>query len=244
MRSRSCASRSKGERKVTRSGTGPSVASGCASSRPRSSRTPMARKRFSSISRSAFGHGDRLGLGVPPLGEVPDALLALPADDRDLAARREALEHEAHLPRAPPAMALAAVAGRVLDLAREEGAALAELLQDVAPEGGVLLEPGDDPQVERAVAAAHPRLEERQVLDRVDERVPLDELPLLPEQPVELRGVERSRACSRGRGAAAARRPRSDRAGGNRAAGRWRARRARFRRAPARGSRSAAPPRP
>src|SRR5207248_6816938 len=135
-------------------------------------------------------HGHGLGLWVPPLGEVPEPLLALPADDRDLAARREAFEHEAHLPRAPPAMALAAVAGRVLDLAREEGPALAELLQHVAAEGGVLLEPGDDPQVERAVAAAHQRLEQRQVLDRVDERVPLDELPLLPAQAVQLGGAE------------------------------------------------------
>ena len=36
---------------------------------------------------------------------------------------------------------------------------------------------------------ADPGAHERQVLDRVDERVPLEERPLLPEQPVELRAV-------------------------------------------------------
>ena len=88
-------------------------------------------------------------------------------------------------------MAFAAVAGSVLDLAREERAALAELLQDVAAEGGVLLEERDQSEVERPVAAAHQRLEDRQVLARVDEGAPLDQLPLLPEEALELRGVER-----------------------------------------------------
>jgi hypothetical protein len=48
-----------------------------------------------------------------------------------------------------------------------------------------------DPPVEGPVAAAHERPEQRQILDRVEEGVPLDELPLLPEQAVELGRVER-----------------------------------------------------
>src|SRR5207253_2705714 len=54
-----------------------------------------------------------LGLGVPALGEIPDALLALSADDRDLAASGEELQHQAHLALAPPAVVLTPVAGRI-----------------------------------------------------------------------------------------------------------------------------------
>ena len=137
-----------------------------------------------------LGERQRLGLGVPALGEIPDALLAAPPDDGDLAARAEAVEHQAHLPLAPPAVAFAPVGRRVLDLARQQRAALAELLQDVAAVGRVLLEPGDDPPVEWPVAAAHERLEDGQVLDREDERVPLHELSLLPQEAFELGGLE------------------------------------------------------
>ncbi len=76
----------------------------------------------------------RLGLGIPALGEIPEALLAAPPDDGHLAARGEELEHQAHLPLAPPAVVLAPVAGRVFDLAGQQRAALAQLLQDVAAE--------------------------------------------------------------------------------------------------------------
>ena len=99
------------------------------------------------------------------------------------------------MPLAPPAVVLAAVAGRILDLAREERPALAQLLQDVAAEGGTRLDPLDDPAVEWPVAPPHERLQHRQVLARVEEGAPLDELPLLPEQPVELGGVERAEAA-------------------------------------------------
>ena len=132
-------------------------------------------------------------------------------------------EHQTHLPLPPPAVVLALVAGCVLDLAREQRAALAKLLQDVAAERGARLQPGDDPPVDRAIAAAHERLEDRQVLDRIEEGVPLDELPLLPEQAVELGACRTARAGSRERDAAAARPPRSGRAGGSRAGARSRA---------------------
>src|SRR5207248_5914070 len=100
-------------------------------------------------------------------------------------------EHQSHLPLAPPAMGLAAHALVVRDLAGEKRATLLELAQHVAAERRVLLQVGDQPAVERPVPAAHARLEEGQVLGRPDERVPFDELPLLPEQAVELRRVER-----------------------------------------------------
>src|SRR5262249_26927544 len=123
-------------------------------------------------------------------GQIPDALLAVPPDDRNLAARGEDLEHQAHLPLAPPAVVLATVARRVLDLAGEEGPVFAEFLQHVAAERRALLQPGDQAAIVRPVAAAHERLEDGQVLARVEVCVPLDELPLLPEQTVELRRVE------------------------------------------------------
>ena len=41
----------------------------------------------------------------------------------------------------------------------------------------------------RAAEVADPGANERQVLERVDERVPLEERALLPQQPVELRAV-------------------------------------------------------
>src|SRR5581483_12238202 len=51
--------------------------------------------------------GELLRLGEPALGKIPDALLAAATDDRHLAAGAHALEHQAHLARAPPAVVLA-----------------------------------------------------------------------------------------------------------------------------------------
>ena len=65
--------------------------------------------------------------------------------------------------------------------------------EDVAPEGAVLGQELAHPalalRVPRAAEVPDPRAHERQVLDRVDERVPLEERALLPEQPVELGAV-------------------------------------------------------
>src|SRR5215831_12060594 len=84
---------------------------------------------------------ERLGLGIPPLAEIPDALLAAPTYDGDLALGREDFEHQPHLALTPPAVVLAPMAGCVLDLAREQRAAFAKLAQNVAAKSGVLLEP-------------------------------------------------------------------------------------------------------
>ena len=64
--------------------------------------------------RLAQGH--RLGLGVPALAEVPEALLALTADDRHVTADAEDLQHQAGAARAPPAVP-AVPAHRVLEVA-------------------------------------------------------------------------------------------------------------------------------
>ena len=100
-RSRSWMSRSNGERNVTRSGIGPSLASGCASRRPRSSRTPSARKRFSLVQRDAPSARAASRSRGTSARRDPTALLAVAADDGDLAARAEELEHQAHLPLRP-----------------------------------------------------------------------------------------------------------------------------------------------
>src|SRR5581483_5467768 len=92
---------------------------------------------------------DALRLGVPALGEIPDALRPAAADDGDLAARRHALQHQPHLARTPPAVRLPRVPGVVLDLTREQRPAPFERAQDVAAVGGVLLQVGDDAAVER-----------------------------------------------------------------------------------------------
>ena len=165
MRSRSWTSRSNGERNVTRSGIGPSSASGCATSRPRCEPHAERAEALLVVEPPRLRERQRLGLGIPALGEIPDALLALPADDRHLAARGEELEHQAHLALAPPAVVLASVAGRVGDLAREERPALAQLLQDVAAVGGTRLDPLDG-----SGARSHDRRDHHADLPDVDVR--------------------------------------------------------------------------
>src|SRR5438270_11807664 len=83
--------------------------------------------------------------------------------------------------------------GVILQLSPEQRATPLELAEDVAAEARVfpqeLLPPALARRGARPAVAAHARLDERQRLDRPDERVPLEELPLLPEQPVELGGL-------------------------------------------------------
>jgi hypothetical protein len=45
-------------------------------------------------------------------------------------------------------------------------------------------------QSPRPTRLTHPGTDQRQRLDRPDEGIPLDQLPLDPEEPIELRGVE------------------------------------------------------
>jgi hypothetical protein len=99
------------------------------------------------------------------------------------------LEHPGHLrARAPPDGLLVEPSGVVLELARRERAVTLELAQDVAPQAGLLLHelPGPGVPRLRAPRRAHQSFDQRQVLARIDERVPFEELSLIPEQPVEL----------------------------------------------------------
>ncbi|OLE30055.1 MAG: hypothetical protein AUG43_04530 [Actinobacteria bacterium 13_1_20CM_3_68_10] len=84
-------------------------------------------------------------------------------------------------------------AGAVLELATEQRPPVFELTQHVAAKACVPLEEIARPALPgRCVGAAvspHPRADQRQRLDRPDEGVPLEQLPLDPQQPVELAGV-------------------------------------------------------
>src|SRR6266545_4489262 len=155
------------------------------------------------LREQALGLSDRhaLGLGVPARGQVPDSLAVLATDDGNLATPVQGVEHLCHVPVPPPDLgpAVLVTPRSVLELAGEQWAVALELTKDVALEACVLLQELADPAlpvVPRPVTVtAHARTDERQVLDRPDERVPLDELPLLPEQPVELGAVERAEAA-------------------------------------------------
>ena len=151
------------------------------------------------------------------------ALLAAAADDGDLAAGVQHAEHQPHLPLAPPAVRLASGRLVVLDLAREQRAALLELAQHVAAVRGVLL------QVRRSAGgrgggrcaacarggAAGPR--------RARGRRSTRRASAPPRAGGRARpGRSGRRAGSRARGAVAARRSRSGRAAGSRGAGRCR----------------------
>ena len=138
----------------------------------------------------------RLDRRIPALGEIPQSLLSLPPGDRDDAVRLEDLEHQRHLAAPPPAVGLVRSGRRlVLELAREHRPVALELAQDVALEARVRLQELGAPTLVRVLptppATPHARLHERQRLDRPDVRVPLEQLPVDPEQAVELGDVVR-----------------------------------------------------
>src|SRR5262249_16307501 len=116
-------------------------------------------------------------------------------DNGDLAGDVQRLEHASDVPAPVPAVAMTALVDRaVFELPREQRPALLELAQDVAPERGVLLEnltpPPIPPVVFPPALLPDTRPDQRPRLDRVDERVELEQLAFLPEQPVELGPVE------------------------------------------------------
>ena len=176
---------------------------------------------------------------------------------RDLAEAMQDLEHHRHVAVAPPAVrrpsgrpsgrpARARAAGR--SPRAPAGRAPAEL-----PVRGQEFAAAPLPRVLAAVPPRHARRGSPAGLDRPDERVPLEELPLLPQQPVELGRVEAA-AEPAPENEPLRRRDRRDRVELQAAepARRSRARRSRCRRAPGRGrdaprllapAFSAAPPR-
>ena len=134
---------------------------------------------------------DRLRRRIDAIGEIPQALLPGAAGDRDLAAQLKDLEHQPHLARAPPAMRLVVGQQVGLEVPREHRAAPLELAEDVPAEACVRRQEVAHPGVAALrPVTAHPGADERQIVDRPDERVPLEELPLLPDEPVELGDVE------------------------------------------------------
>ena len=83
----------------------------------------------------------------------------------------------------------------MLEIAREHRPVPFELAEHVTPEARVRLEEVPHPRVLAFAPPPRSSADEGQVLDRPDEGVPLEELPLLPEQPVELGGVEGAEAA-------------------------------------------------
>jgi len=83
--------------------------------------------------------------------------------------------------------------GAILEVAGQKRPSLLELAQHIAAERSVrrqeLARPPLALGVPRPAKLAHPRPHERQILDWVDERVPLEERAVFPEQPVELGAV-------------------------------------------------------
>ena len=168
------------------------AASGCAiQSPPRSSRTPSERNRCSAISFSAAGQ--RI-VAVSGYQRSARSQTRWPPRRPTTATSPRAARISSISPilRAPhQSWSSRRIVLVILDLPREQRAARLELAQDMEAEAAVL---PDEPVVgvlPAAVvhAAAHPRPEQRQVLDRVDERTPFDERALLPDQLVQLAGV-------------------------------------------------------
>ena len=121
----------------------------------------------------------RLGITVPTLRDVPQALAAVAADGRDLPARAEELEHSADVAISGPAARRPRHLGAVLELAREHRAVAIELAEHVPLERRVRLQPFPDASLPRRAPsgpALHPREQRRQCLLRIDERDPLVEL--------------------------------------------------------------------
>ena len=135
----------------------------------------------------------RLGLGIPALGEIPQALATAAPGDRDLAVEVHRHQHQPDAPRTPPAMVALGADGQVFEVAGEEWPFGLEPADDVAPERAILGQELAHPPlalvVPRALPVAHPGADEREILDRVDEGVPLEEGALPPEEPVELGAV-------------------------------------------------------
>src|SRR5436309_5749616 len=90
------------------------------------------------------------------------------------------------------------VPAHLLQVAREQRPVALDLAEVVAAQTGVLVEELTSPEVAFALVEPEPppprhaRTLQRQVLDRIDESVVLEQLPLLPLQPVELASVERA----------------------------------------------------
>src|SRR5215468_7011776 len=84
--------------------------------------------------------------------------------------------------------------GFVLELPRQERPAALQLAQDVSPQPSLLLKELLRPAVpfEGPPRLARERPNQREIFDRVHKCAPLEQLPFLPQQPVELGRVVRA----------------------------------------------------
>ena len=134
----------------------------------------------------------RLRLRQASRREVPEALVALAPDDRDLAAEPEDVEHPAESLAVVPAARPPLHDRAILERAGRQRTAPAELAEDIAPERGVRCDPF--PDVARAGAVTTRVATHRCAVDAVvgrgdDVRPVLVELPAV-ERGRELRHVE------------------------------------------------------
>ena len=131
-----------------------------------------------------------LDLGVPALREIPQSLAVWrpTTATRPRPCRISSITATPRLPYQPSASTSGA---RRLRFSGEHRPVALELSEHEALEGGVLLQKLDARAARSGLPAppAHPGLQNRQRLRRPDERVPLEELLLLPEQAVELGDV-------------------------------------------------------
>ena len=121
---------------------------------------------------------DRLEVGrVDALGEVPEPLAPAPRAHRDLALQHEELEHLRHVPVAGPAARRPRHLARVGHVAGEERPGVAQARQHVLAEAGIRVEPG----AEGLAGGPRPQLGqvERQIAHRPDERVELEQRPVV-----------------------------------------------------------------
>src|SRR5262249_48696515 len=125
-----------------------------------------------------LGQRHRLRLGIPTLGEVPETLSPSPADDGDVSAPVEDVEHHADVTASVPAARLPGSDRMVGELAVEQRASSLELAEDKPAKTGIRLEELAGTSFPRVLAAlsTHPGPDERQILDRPDEGAPLEEL--------------------------------------------------------------------
>ena len=168
--------------------------SGCACHSPLRNCTPAARRRFSSSARWASASET----GLSSSGYQRSARSQrrwLPTRPTTASSpRRCRISSMIPTSRAPNHGCFRLSDRAVLQLAAEQRTARIELAEYIAAKAGVRLQERSRASFllgapRPAPARPHPCAQQRQVFDGPDERVPVDELALLPEQAVDLRRV-------------------------------------------------------
>ena len=127
--------------------------------------------------------------GVDALGEVPSAMTALAADDRDLALAQQEVEHDRHLVGSRPAVRCATDLCGVGDVCGQQRTLRAESREHVVAESRVGVEP-----LARALAlrpAPHRREHQRQQAHRPERTVELEQQPIDLDRLDELTALVR-----------------------------------------------------